>query len=160
MLMHTGDKELTSLLARLHATDGTPVGSVLWDYYTGNFDRKWYANMADEADKILATLDATNISKGHTALKLFIDGCRHTATDKLAFRTFWNVRETRDRWNVVDAELQVYVDTLQLQTYGDEHDEKHKQAKAAFTHLHTEMIRFTAHYRWGGNVWDNTNGHY
>ena len=128
--MHAGDKELTALLARLHATDGTPVGSVLWDYFTGNFDRKWYATMADEADKILATLDATNISKGHTALKLFIDECRHTATE------------------------------LQKHTYGDEHDEKHKQAKTAFTHLHTEMIRFTAHYRWGGNVWDNTNGRY
>jgi hypothetical protein len=156
--MHAGDKELTSLLARLHATDGTPVGSVLWDFYTGNFDRKWYVTMADEADKILATLDATNISKGHIALKLFIDECRHSATDKLDFRTYHNVRDTRDRWNVVDEELQAYVDELQLHTYGDALDEKHKQAKAAFTHVQAEMVRFTAHYYWGGNVWDNTNG--
>jgi hypothetical protein len=158
--MHAGDKELTSLLARLHATDGTPVGSVLWDYWTGNFDRKWYATMADEADKILATLDATNISKGHIALKLFIDECRHSATDKLDFRTYHNVRDTRDRWNVVDAELQAYVDELQLHTYGDALDEKHKQAKAAFTHVQTEMTRFTAHYRSGDNVWYNTNGRF
>ena len=158
--MHAGDKALTSLLARLHATDGTPVGSVLWDYWTGNFDRTWYATMADEADKILATLDASNISKGHIALKLFIDECRHSATDKLDFRTYHNVRDTRDRWNVVDAELQAYVDELQLHTYGDALDEKHKQAKAAFTHLQTEMRRFTAHYYWGGNVWDNTNGRF
>ena len=159
MLMHAGDKELTSLLARLHETDGTPVGSVLWDYFTGNFDRKWYATMADEADKILATLDVTDNSNGYTALKLFVDECRHSATDKLDFRTFHNVRATRDRWNVVDAELQAYVEKLQL-TYGDAWDEKHKQAKAAFTHLHTEMIRFTAHYRWGDNVWYNTNGRF
>ena len=158
MFMHGVDKELTSLLARLQATQGTPVASVLWDYYTGNFDRKWYATMADEAEKILETVKTG--SEGYIALFSFIDGLRHSATDKLAFRTFWNVRETRDRWNVVDAELQVYVDTLQLQTYGDEHDEKHKQAKAAFMHLQTEMIRFTEHYRWGGNVWNNVNGRF
>jgi hypothetical protein len=158
--MHAGDKELTSLLARLHATDGTPVGSVQWDYWTGNFDRKWYVTRADEGTKILATLDATNVSKGHIALELFIDECRHSATDKLGFRTFHNVRATRDRWNVVDAELQAYVDKLQLHTYGDALDEKHKQAKAAFTHLQTEMRRFTTHYRWGDNVWYNTNGRF
>lgn len=150
MLMHACDKELTSLLARLHATDGTPVGSVLWDYYTGNFDRKWYVARADEGTKILATLNATNISKGHIALKLFIDECRHSATDKLDFRTFHNVRATRDRWNVVDAELQAYVDAL---------DETHSDAKAAFTHLHTEMIRFTAHYSpISDHTWNHTNG--
>lgn len=164
MLMHAGDKELTSLLARLHATDGTRVGSVLWDYYAGNFDRKWYATMADEADTILATLDATNISNGHTVLKLFIDGCRHSATDKLAFRTFWNVRQTKDRWEDASGEggqeLEAYVHKLQqqLHTGTAAWDERIGQATAAFTHLQAEMKKFIVHYYWGDNVWDNTNG--
>jgi hypothetical protein len=164
MLMHAGDKELTSLLARLHATDGTRVGSVLWDYYAGNFDRKWYATMADEADNILATLDSANISEGHVALLCFIDGLRHSATDRLAFRTFWNVRETRDRWNKASGEggeeLQAYVEKLQLQlrTHGAAWDERIGKATAAFTHLQAEMKKFIAHYYFGDNVWDNTNG--
>ena len=164
VVMHTGDKELTSLLARLHATEGTPVGSVLWDYYTGNFDRKWYATMADEAEKILATLDIANISEGHVALFCFIDGCRHSATDKLAFRTYWNVRETRDRWVNASGEggkeLEAYVHKLKLQLHTGTAawDERIGQATAAFTHLQAEMVRFTAHYYWGDNVWSNTNG--
>jgi hypothetical protein len=134
------------------------VGSVLWDYFTGNFDRKWYATMTDEVDKILATLDSNNTSKEHIALKFFIDECRHSATDKLDFRVAWNVDETIKNWNVVDAEVQAYVEALQLHTYGDAWDEKHRQAKAAFSHIHAEMIRFTTHYSWGFHVWNNTNG--